>query len=282
MSSQLRAFAKKVLPGPLRSVGKGVWEKLKLAQDREAFENSFPGTPYVVLSREEIAGLREKGYNGQIGQDYFLDLLFDQDSGRFLDIGANNPFANSNTHFFEQKGWTGFAFDPMKSLVDKWSERPGTIFVNAGISDRSESRTFVEIKPRVGWEHQLSSFREFVRAEDMREYDYLEYPVECGPISQFVPEGESFDIASIDVEGAEAFILTGFDFENAPPKAIVMENVQEMGGLDEHRHTLAQHGYRIAARLNSSDDLFVHESHAIPKAFEQAVARHNRAQLRTA
>ena len=282
MSSQLRAFAKKVLPGPLRSVGKGVWEKLKLAQDREAFENSFPGTPYVVLSREEIAGLREKGYNGQIGQDYFLDLLFDQDSGRFLDIGANNPFANSNTHFFEQKGWTGFAFDPMKSLVDKWSERPGTIFVNAGISDRSESRTFVEIKPRVGWEHQLSSFREFVRAEDMREYDYLEYPVECGPISQFVPEGESFDIASIDVEGAEALILTGFDFENAPPKAIVMENVQEMGGLDEHRHTLAQHGYRIAARLNSSDDLFVHESHAIPKAFEQAVARHNRAQLRTA
>lgn len=282
MSSNLRALAKAILPGPLRSAGKSVWEKLKLAQDREAFENSFPGTPYVVLSREEIGRLRDKGYNGQIGQDHFLDLLFDGDSGRFLDIGANNPFANSNTYFFEQKGWTGFAFDPMKSLVEKWGERPGTTFVNAGISDRSETRTFVEIKPREGWEHQLSSFREFVRAEDMREFDYLEYPVECGPISQFVPASERFDFASIDVEGAEALILTGFDFENAPPKAIVLENVQVMGGIDAHRHTLAKHGYRIAARLNSSDDLFVHESHPIPDAFQDVVAHHNRAQLRTA
>ncbi|WP_298470098.1 FkbM family methyltransferase [uncultured Erythrobacter sp.] len=276
MSSNLRAFAKKVLPGPLRNFAKGIWETYKLSQDKASFLQSFPGTPYVVVGKDEIARLQGKGYNGQIGQDYFLDLLFENETGRFLDIGANNPFANSNTHFFEQKGWSGFAFDPMKSLVEKWSERPGTTFVNAGISDRSETRTFIEIKPRVGWEHQLSSFREFVRAEDMHEFDYLEYPVECGPISKFVPEGEAFDFASIDVEGAEALILTGFDFENAAPKAIMLENVQEMGGLDEHRHTLTKHGYRVVARLNASDDLFVHESHTIPAAFETAVARYNR------
>ncbi len=276
MSSNLRAFAKKVLPGPLRNFAKGIWETYKLSQDKASFLQSFPGTPYVVIGKDEIARLQGKGYNGQIGQDYFLDLLFENETGRFLDIGANNPFANSNTYFFEQKGWSGFAFDPMKSLVEKWSERPGTTFVNAGISDRSETRTFIEIKPRVGWEHQLSSFREFVRAEDMHEFDYLEYPVECGPISKFVPEGETFDFASIDVEGAEALILTGFDFENAAPKAIMLENVQEMGGLDEHRHTLAKHGYRVLARLNASDDLFVHESHTIPAAFETAVARYNR------
>ncbi len=276
MPSNLRAFAKKVLPSPLRSLSKSVWERLKLSQDRAKFSASYPETPYVVLGKEEVAALRERGFNGQIGQDYFLDLLFEQESGRFLDIGANNPFANSNTHFFEQKGWTGFAFDPMKSLLEKWSARPGTTFVNAGISDRSETRTFVEIKPKAGWEHQLSSFREFVREEDMREFDYVEYPVECGPISQFVPAGEIFDIASIDVEGAEALILTGFDFANAPPKVIVLENVQEMGGLDEHRHTLAKHGYRIVARLNASDDLFVHQDHAVPAAFEQAIARYSR------
>lgn len=276
MPSNLRAFAKKVLPSPLRSLSKRVWERLKLSQDKARFAASFPGTPYVVLGKDEIAALREKGFNGQIGQDYFLDLLFEQDSGRFLDIGANNPFANSNTYFFEQKGWTGFAFDPMKSLLEKWSARPGTTFVNAGISDRSETRTFVEIKPRVGWEHQLSSFREFVREEDMREFDYVEYPVECGPISQFVPTGEIFDIASIDVEGAEALILTGFDFANSPPKVIVLENVQQMGGLDEHRHTLAEQGYKIVARLNASDDLFVHKDHAVPAAFEQALARHSK------
>lgn len=277
MSSNIRAFAKKILPGPLRTFSKGIWETYKLSQDKAKFRQSFPTTPYVVVSKDEIARLRGEGYNGQIGQDYFLDLLFEGEPGRFLDIGANNPFANSNTYFFEQKGWSGFAFDPMKSLLEKWSDRPGTTFVNAGISDRSETRTFIEIKPRVGWEHQLSSFRDFVRAEDMYEFDYLEYPVECGPISKFVPEGEVFDFASIDVEGAEALILTGFDFDNAPPKAIMLENVQEMGGLDEHRHTLAKYGYRIVARLNASDDLFVHENHSVPAAFEKTVARYNRA-----
>lgn len=277
MSSKLRAFAKKVLPAPLRRYAKGVWETYKLAQDKAKFLQSFPGTPYVVVGKDEIARLRENGYNGQIGQDYFLDLLFENEAGRFIDVGANNPFANSNTYFFERKGWTGYAFDPMKSLLEKWSERPGTTFVNAGISDRSETRTFVEIKPKVGWEHQLSSFREFVREEDMREFDFAEYPVECGPISQFVPEGEVFDFASIDVEGAEALILAGFDFASAPPKAIVLENVQAMGGLDEHRHRLTKHGYRVAARLNASDDLFVHESHVPPKAFDDAVRRFDRA-----
>ncbi|MDJ0641450.1 MAG: FkbM family methyltransferase [Erythrobacter sp.] len=277
MSSQLRAFAKKILPGPLRAYSKGVWETYKLSQDKAKFRQSFPGVPYVVLSKEDILDLREEGYNGQIGQDYFLDQLFETATGRFLDIGANNPFANSNTHFFERKGWTGYAFDPMKSMLEKWNERPGTTFVNAGISDRAETRTFVEIKPKVGWEHQLSSFREFVRPEDMREFDYVEYLVECGPISKFVPEGEVFDFASVDVEGAEALILAGFDFQTAPPKAIVLENVQQMGGLDDHRHNLIKHGYRVVARLNASDDLFVHESHEVPARFEQAVARFNRA-----
>ncbi|QUL37648.1 FkbM family methyltransferase [Erythrobacter sp. JK5] len=270
-------MAKNILPAPWRTFAKGVWEKIKLSQDKARFERSWPGTPYVVLERDEIAELRERGFNGQIGQDYFLNLLFEQESGRFIDIGANQPFANSNTYFFERKGWTGYAFDPMKSVIGRWRERPGTTFVNAGISDRSETRTFVEIQPKVGWEHQLSSFREFVREEDMRDFDYLEYPVECGPISQFVPAGEAFEFASIDVEGAEALILTGFDFVNAPPKAIMLENMQQMGGNDAHRRTLVAHGYRIAARLNASDDLFVHESHPIPESFMQAIKRHDRA-----
>lgn len=69
MSSQLRAFAKKVLPGPLRSYSKGVWEAYKLSQDKAKFRQSFPETPYVVVRKEDIAHLREQGYNGQIAQD---------------------------------------------------------------------------------------------------------------------------------------------------------------------------------------------------------------------
>lgn len=275
MSSSMRALAKRVLPHSLaHGLFKRVWEKLKLQRDRQAFSATNPGVPYVYLDPGEVAKLRAQGFFGQIGQDYFLDLLFDQPNGRFIDIGANNPQANSNTLYFEKKGWQGYAFDPLRSLGDRWKSRPRTCFFNAGISDKVETRTFVEILPRVGWEHQLSAFEEFVRAEDLREYESIRYPVECAPVSHFIDRADQFEIVSIDVEGAESLILAGFDFSGSPPLAIMLENVSRIGGVDAHRELLRGHGYKLAARLNASDDLFVHESHPMPERFLLALHRH--------
>jgi len=277
MPHKLRAFAKRMLPASLtRGLAKSIWEWVKRRQDQAKFRRNHPDVPYVYLSKQEIAQIKGRGYFGQICQDYFLDLMFEQDRGRFIDIGANNPEANSNTLALERRGWTGFAFDPMRSLKDRWAGRSGTTFVNAAISDREELRDFVEIVPRIGWEHQLSSFREFVRAEDLRQYDFIEYKVECAPIAKFVPAGEIFDCVSIDVEGAEALILRGFDFDQAPPRAILLENVSVIGGAETHRQTLMAAGYRLIARLNASDDLFMHRGQTLSPALQRAIEHHSR------
>ena len=258
MTAKLRAFAKRILPASIaRAIAKPVWERIKRRQDKAAFRANYPTVPYIYFRPGEIDAIRAKGYYGQIAQDYFIDLLFDKTDGRFLDIGANNPEANSNTFALEQKGWTGFAFDPMRSLAERWAGRKGTTFVNAGISDRAEVRRFVEVIPNVGWEHQLSSFREFMRAEDLKLYEHIEYDVECAPISSFLTENEVFDFVSIDVEGAEGLILKGMDFDTAPPRAILLENVSEIGGSNEHRRFLEGKGYMLIARIHASDDLFV-------------------------
>lgn len=275
MSTKLRAIAKQILPDWFASgPAKTAWEWFKRREDLARFRPSYPDAHYVYLTKPQINEIRNLGYHGQVCQDYFLDLLFQKEAGRFIDIGANNPVANSNTFAFEKKGWTGFAFDPMKSLKDRWSERAGTIFVNAGISDREEVRDFVEIIPKSGWEHQLSSFRQFVRDEDVRRYDFIEYQVECGPIAKFVPQGEIFDFVSIDVEGAEALILDGFDFTNAPPRAIMLENVSQIGGANDPREKLVSAGYKLVARLNASDDLFVHRDQELSPQLREAIARY--------
>lgn len=276
MLAGLRTLAKRILPQSMRSAwAKSVWERIKRRQDKARFNASFPNVPYVYFSKSEISAIRANGYFGQICQDYFLDLLFEREKGQFLDIGANNPQANSNTWYFEQKGWTGYAFDPMRSLRDKWTGRTGTTFINAGISNREETRRFVEILPRVGWEHQLSSFREFVRDEDMRLHDYIEYDVPCAPIAHFVPDSEVIDFASIDVEGAEGLILDGFDFDTTPPRAIVLENVAEIGGIDAHRRTLIDAGYQLIARIHASDDLFVHKGLKVSERLRKALERYS-------
>ena len=272
MRINARALAKRLLPGSRpRRIAKRVWERVKRQRDRSAFKAVWPDAAFVYLSHAEIHALRARGYRGQVAQDYFLDLLFDGRTGRFADIGANNPEANSNSWFLERKGWSGYAIDPMRSLAGKWSVRPATRFINAAISDRRETREFVEIIPKAGWEHQLSAFREFVRDEDLRDYEHRSYPVECAPLSDFVAADERLDLVSIDVEGAEGLILAGLDFASNPPAAIVMENVSRIGGENSHRRQLCDRGYVLVARLNMSDDLFVHRSLPLPRAFEEAL-----------
>lgn len=273
MTSKLRSVAKLLLPTFARSRAKQVWETYKFAADRKAFSRQNPTSQVVVFTKAQLASLREQGFYGQIGQDYILNLLFGRDFGVFVDIGANLPIAISNTYFFEKQGWTGFAFDPMASLKTKWLERPHTVFINAGISDKVETREFVEIIPKVGWEHTLSGFKEYVRSEDLRDYDHTTYLVECGPINHFLKSDLLIDFVSIDVEGAEGLILAGFDFTKSPPKVIILENNQIMGGQQEHRDTILRHGYDLVARINASDDVFVHESHIVPQAFSTALER---------
>lgn len=265
----VRSLGKRLIGnGPFRKHAKSVWDKIKVSQDRKAFKRLNNTTPYVILSKDKIQQLRQKGYFSQIGQDYFLDQLFPKNSGTFIDIGANKPDSNSNTLFFEKKGWSGFAFDPIKSFKELWKTRQNTVFINAGISPNVQMKDFVEIQPKEGWEHALSGFKEYVREEDLRDFDFREYQVECGPIAHFIPENERFDFVSIDVEGAEDLILSSFDFNISPPLAIIIENNHEMGGTQRHREFLSKNGYQLCLRLNASDDLFVHKDHDIPKGFD--------------
>ncbi|WP_086738193.1 FkbM family methyltransferase [Erythrobacter colymbi] len=271
-----RSIGKRVIPnGPLRRQAKILWDEAKVFRDRRAFGRANKGVSYVDLSKDQIKQIQSQGYFGQICQDYFLDFLFPYEKGVFLDIGANKPDSISNTLFFEKKGWTGYAFDPIRSFKELWKSRPNTVFINAGVSKSYGVQAFVEIQPKEGWEHALSGFKEYVRAEDMRDYDYVEYEIECGPVSHFIDANVRFDFVSIDVEGAEDLILSSIDFDTNPPRAIVLENNHEIGGTQRYRDLLASKGYRILLRINASDDIFVHSSHEVPEKFNEVLSQYS-------
>ncbi|MEW5685516.1 MAG: FkbM family methyltransferase [Pseudomonadota bacterium] len=258
--SALRKPLKRALHGtPLFRAAKWSWDRLRVVEDRSAFKAEYPLADYVSYSKQELSKFRAGGYYSQFGQDYYLwnaILSKLRRPGFFVEVGANHPRANSNSLLLEERGWRGVSFDPIASFAPMWAEARKTPFHNVAISAQRETRRFVEILADVGWEHQLSGFEGYVRADDLAIHKSRTYDVDCGPLADYLEPGQSVDIAFIDVEGAEELVLEGIDFAQVAPRYILVENMSKPGGGRKVRDLLSTRGYRVIARVGATDDLF--------------------------
>jgi FkbM family methyltransferase len=240
------------------STGRLVFVYFRELMDHVAFKLSFRDVPYIHYSRRRLSQMKHRGYRSQYGQDYYLwtTILKRSSSGFFVDIGGNHPVDLSNSYFLEQRGWTGLAFDPLSQFEPAWRELRSARFNRIAIAATETTRDFIEIQARDGWEHTLSGFRDFVRQEDMDQYGFLEYPVECSTISRYVNSDQHVDLVLIDVEGAERGVIAGLDLEHLRPDFLMVENVVALGGDAELRKIMFSYGYALIARIGSADDIF--------------------------
>ncbi|MQX37097.1 FkbM family methyltransferase [Roseospira navarrensis] len=202
--------------------------------------------------------MRKSGCRSQFGQDhYFLNHVFkSQDTGIFIDIGANRPIENSNSYVFERAGWRGWAFDPLSCFKEDWARERTTPFFCAAISNNACERPFVEFEALQGWEHQLSGFSDCVRAEDLSLHQHKIYDVACYPLDHFLPDVTHIDLALIDVEGAELAVIEGLNLGRIKIDWLLIENVSVLGGDQKVRAVMAEHGYEFRARIAMTDDLY--------------------------
>lgn len=256
----LRSVAKQVLKGMpyLQRPAKRLYEQYKRREDARRVLASHPKVELINFPKREIEALHAKGYKSQYGQDYYLlTKIFTKDApGTFVEIGANHPIKNNNSFAFEKAGWTGWAFDPLSNFQEQWKSQRKTPFFNAAISDEAGTRRFVEFKGHGGWEHQLSGFAGSVRDEDLKVHSHKTYEINCYPLYHFIPNVTHIDLALIDVEGAELFVIAGLGLKKIRIDWILVENVMILGGDEKVRKCLAEYGYVFRARIASTDDLF--------------------------
>src|ERR1035437_7606242 len=75
----------------------------------------LPERAFYFISRlkDSVKRKYRKSY-GQSGEDMILsNIFFDKKIGFYVDVGANNPCIQSNTHFFYKKGWRGINIDAL-------------------------------------------------------------------------------------------------------------------------------------------------------------------------
>lgn len=187
-------------------------------------------------------------------QQYILSAFGDR-GGRFLDIGAYNPFEFSNTRALFERGWSGVMIEPspgpMTSLVREYGEEPRIILLSAavGMMDWTNPCTLHVTDDCTSTTQQA----DFEKWKQRNKYDgVLLVPViTLGELEEQFP---GFDFINFDAEGvsADLFIhaLKGLEWS---PRCICVEHD---GRLNELKAVGMWAGYR-AVYENGTNAVFV-------------------------
>lgn len=216
----------------------------------------------------------------QNGEDHLLLAAFSEQSrGFFIDVGAFDGVHLSNTHALERAGWRGYCIEPVPWVYKLLSRnRPKSICINAASGQgRAEAMMTIEPTGLLGSLRDEDSVREAYRAAAQRRglpdqpLKQLRVPVHSldDLIRKHAP-GPTIDLVSIDVEGFEMSVLSGFDIAFHKPRVIIVE-----ANDDGSRHMLLKYlterGYSYCRTLGNNlffayEAALIHRLHRTPIA----------------
>lgn len=188
-------------------------------------------------------------YYSQHGEDFLLWHFFNfRRSGFFLDIGAHDGIALSNTKSFEEHGWRGICVEPLPFVAEQCRQIRARVVEAACVADdRASVRLTVD---RSGlWAGIGADMTEAAKAYQDREWGepgFHEIDVPAIRAAHVLgPDDPPIDFATIDVEGTEIDVLTGLDLRVNQPRILVVEalTAQSLQNLDDF---LSPFGYQRA------------------------------------
>lgn len=162
----------------------------------------------------------------QEGEDMVLrDLFGDKKDGRYVDIGAYDPFRFSNTNYFYELGWTGINIEPSPDGFKKFEiHRKRDQNLNIGIGLEESELVYYRFE-----EAALNTFdAERVKfLEENTSYKSKDsVKVKVRPLSNVLQQfslDKEIDFMNIDVEWNEISVLKSGDWTKFRPKVILIE-----------------------------------------------------------
>jgi FkbM family methyltransferase len=175
--------------------------------------------------------------------------------GFYVDVGACDPVAGSNTHLLHLRGWSGVNIDANPASIERFREaRPHDRNVQAAVSDREEDVEF-EIYALAA----LSTADAGAKADYAREGRaqivetlFLRTYTLRAILDQNVPPGQAIDLMSVDVEGLDLAVLRSNDWARFAPEVLLVEDLRMSLSrpLDSAIFGfLAPLGYRLASHV---------------------------------
>ncbi|MEX2468961.1 MAG: FkbM family methyltransferase [Pseudohongiellaceae bacterium] len=198
---------------------------------------------YELISNE--IGLHFKGFSCQ---DLIAYIYFNgKKSGFFIDIGAYDGVAISNTFFLEQLGWKGICVEPIPEIYSLLQKNRDCYKYNAAISSTTDSGApFLKVSNLAGLSGLESQMPDRIRKGLEKQGLDIEKIVvntlSFDDVMKNHPQISYIDFLSIDVEGGELDVLKTIDFGRFRFGLVTIENNAGTGQL---RNYMLQNGYNI-------------------------------------
>jgi FkbM family methyltransferase len=169
----------------------------------------------------------------------FFDL---SRGGYFVEVGANEPQNGSQTWQFEQAGWNGVLVEPQPDLAERLRRARHAHVVAAACSSPANAGSTV----RLYLLGPHSSLKRDLVVTGVVANGAIDVPARTlDDILEEAAAPSPIDFVSIDVEGHEVEVLSGFDLVRWRPRLILVED--HVTNLATHRF-LTRADYRLIRR----------------------------------
>lgn len=190
------------------------------------------------------------------GEQEQVRRFLGEKSGLFVEVGANEPIAHSQTYHLEALGWRGVLIEPLAECAERLrAVRRASVFeVAAGPPEHDGKRLPLLVSGT------LSTLMSSIIQQDIRPVAVRHVPVRTLD-SILSEEGiEEIDFISVDVEGAQLDVLRGFSIQKYCPRLLLVED--DVHVLKAHLYVVRQ-GYKLVRRTGLNN-WYVPETVAFP------------------
>lgn len=248
-STKAPGFRKSVKFALIRLLGGSVEQMMFHWRRISMRVNVWSGRPYTAL----------------YGMDRKLEKHLGFHGGTFIEAGANDGIAQSNSYFLENKyGWKGVLVEPVPKYFRMCRRSRGVHVVNCGLGPFEKDGEEIEILAGGLMSLPVSVDEKLLHGRSVREHASIGAREFGGTAPELVRTRvralsnvldelgiQQVDFFSLDVEGFELEVLKGLDFARHGPRYLLIET-EQLESVTQYLGT----GYTMIEALSHHDFLF--------------------------